>query len=70
MIKLIIDGKGKLSYLIGETKKSTNAALLQKWRFENSVVTAWLINSMKPIIRKTYLFLPTVKDVWDTVKET
>ena len=68
-IKLVIDGKGKLGYLIDETKKpaSTNAASLQKWKLENSMVTAWLVNSMKPSIGKTYLFLPSAKDVWDAV---
>lgn len=68
-IKLIIDGKGRLGYLTGETKMPTDAALLQRWRSENSMVTAWLVNSMKPSIGKTYLFLPTAKDVWEAVKE-
>lgn len=65
-IKLIIDGKGKLGYLIGEKQQpaSTDAVSLQRWRSENSLVTAWLVNSMKPVIGKTYLFLPTTKDVW------
>lgn len=71
-IKLIIDGKSKLGYLTGETKMpaSTDTNLLRKWRSENDMLTAWLINSMKPSIGKTYLFLPTAKDVWEAVKET
>ncbi|XP_022852393.1 uncharacterized protein LOC111374018 [Olea europaea var. sylvestris] len=68
-IKLVIDGKGKLGYLTGETHKPTDSALLQKWKSENSMVTAWLVNFMHPSIGKTYLFLPTVKDVWDDAKE-
>ena len=70
-IKLVIDRKGKLGYLTGETRKppSTDSSL-QKWQSENSLVTAWLVNSMKPTIGKTYLFLPTAKDVWDAVRET
>lgn len=70
-IKLVIDGKGKLGYLTGETKKpSSTDASLQKWKSENSMVTAWLVNSMKPSIGKTYMFLPTAKEVWDAVRET
>lgn len=34
------------------------------------MVTSWLVSSMKPSIGRTYLFLPTAKDVWDAVKET
>ncbi|XP_057952074.1 uncharacterized protein LOC131146466 [Malania oleifera] len=33
------------------------------------MVTAWLVNSMKPSIGKIYLFLPTMKDVLDPVRE-
>ena len=69
-IKLVIDSKGKLGYLTGESTKLIDAAALQKWKLENSMVTAWLINSMKPFIGKTYHFLPTAKDVWDVVRET
>ena len=71
-IKLIIDGKGKLGFLIGETWRPplTNAAASQKWRSENSFITSCLINSMKPTIGKTYMFLSTANDVWDAIRET
>lgn len=32
------------------------------------MVTAWMVNSMTPEIGKTYLFLPTAKDMWDVVR--
>ncbi|XP_057951158.1 uncharacterized protein LOC131145973 [Malania oleifera] len=71
-IKLVIEGKWRLGYLTGERKKpaTTDIAALQKLKAENSMVTAWLINSMKPSIGKIYLFLPMAKDVWDAVRET
>lgn len=67
-IKLVINGKGKLGYLTDDTKKPKEAILLQTWKSENSMVTAWLVNSMKPSIGKTYHFLPTAKDIWDVMK--
>lgn len=30
---------------------------------------AWLINSMKSLINRTYLLLRTTKAIWDVVKE-
>ena len=71
-IKLVIDGKGKLGLLTGETRRPppTDVAASQKWRSENSFITSYLINSMKPAIGKTYMFLPTTKDVWDAIRET
>ena len=71
-IKLVIDGKGKLGLLTGETRRPppTDVAASQKWRSENSFITSYLINSMKPTIGKTYMFLPTAKDVWDAIWQT
>lgn len=30
---------------------------------------AWLVNSMKPLISKTYLFMPIAKDIWEAARE-
>ncbi|RVX13447.1 hypothetical protein CK203_020911 [Vitis vinifera] len=48
----------------------TDATTSQKWRSENSFITSCLINSTKPTIGKTYMFLLTAKDVWDAIRET
>ncbi|KAJ9682803.1 hypothetical protein PVL29_018680 [Vitis rotundifolia] len=71
-IKLVINEKGKLGFLTGETRRPplTDVAASQKWWSENSFITSCLINSMKPAIGKTYMFLPTAKDVWDAIRET
>ena len=70
-VKLAIDGRGKLGYLTGEVKKpEATDPSFKVWRSENSLVTAWLFNSMEAAIAKPKLFLPTAKDVWDSVWET
>ena len=71
-IKLVIDRKRKLGFLTGETWRSppTDVVASQKWRSENSFITSCLINSMKPAVGKTYVFLSTAKDVWDAIRET
>ena len=71
-IKLVIDGKGKLGFFTSETRRPppTDAVASQKWQSENSFITSCLINSMKPAIGKTYMFLPTAKYVWDAIRET
>nr|CAN73457.1 hypothetical protein VITISV_007140 [Vitis vinifera] len=48
MVKLVIDGKGKLDHLTDEVKKLANNDLrLKSWRFKNYMVIAWLINLME-----------------------
>ena len=71
-IKLIINGKVKLGFLTDETRRPppTDAVASQKWQSENSFITSCSINSIKPAIGKTYMFLPKAKDVWDGIRET
>lgn len=71
-VKFVINNKGKIRYLTRKTIKpiSTNARTMQQWNSENSMVIAWLINSMLPVIEKMYLFLPTTEDVWEAIRET
>ncbi|KAH9716025.1 protein kinase domain-containing protein [Citrus sinensis] len=70
-IKLVVDGKGRLGYITGETKEPEKTDPTWKtWKSENSLVMSWLINSMEVSIGRMYLFLPTAKDVWDAVRET
>lgn len=65
------DGKGKLWYLNGKIKPSAadDPKYLQWW-LENSMVTAWLINSMEPTLGKLFMFMPHVYDVWEAVGGT
>ncbi|XP_015061344.1 uncharacterized protein LOC107007297 isoform X2 [Solanum pennellii] len=52
-VKLVIDRHGKLGHLTGETKKpEVGDPKMNSWRLENSLVIAWLINSMEPVIVK------------------
>ena len=68
--KLAIDGRGKLGHLTGEIKQPISRdPNLKRWRLENSLIIAWLINSMEPVVGKLHLFLPTTNDVWDVVRD-
>ena len=70
-VKLAIDGRGKLGYLTGETKQpSEKDPGFRTWRSENSLVMAWLLNSMELSIAKPHMFIKTAKEVWDSVRET
>ena len=71
VMKLVIKGRGKLRHMIGTTKKPHEDDLtLQNWDLEDSIIIAWLINSIELKIGQMYLFLCTTKDVWDAVKRT
>ena len=67
---LVIKGKGKSSYLIESilTPPSTTATY-GLWEAKNSTIMFWLINSIEPKTRKTYLFYKTTKKIWESVQE-
>ena len=70
-MKLVIKGRGKLGHLIGATKNSSeDDPAFQNWDLEDSIVIAWLINSMEELKIGQMYFLPTTKKVWDAVKRT
>lgn len=69
-VKMYLRGRGRLGYLTGAIPTPDVAdPSYAKWESENSLIMAWLINSMEIDIGKTYLFLSTAREVWDTVQE-
>lgn len=69
-VMLVIKGKGKFGYLSGAVSTpSKDTTDYQRWEAKNSIITAWLINSMGPKIGQTYLFYNTANEVWDVVQE-
>ncbi|KAK3027903.1 hypothetical protein RJ639_040280 [Escallonia herrerae] len=50
-VKLAIDGRGKLGHLTEDVRQpAAGDPSLSVWRSENSLIIAWLINSMEPTI--------------------
>ena len=43
---------------------------LEVWDEEDSMIMAWLWNSMTPKISDTCMFLATAKDIWDAIQQT
>ncbi|XP_024024274.1 uncharacterized protein LOC112092395 [Morus notabilis] len=69
-VLMVIRGRGKIGYITGEVwRPDTTNPTYGNWELNNSIVMAWLINSMEPHISCTYLFLRTVKATWDAVRE-
>ncbi|KAH1082642.1 hypothetical protein J1N35_022403 [Gossypium stocksii] len=67
---MVIRGRGKLGYINGDfPRPATTSPTYGTWELNNSIVMAWLINSMEGHISPTYLFFKTAKDMWDAIKE-
>ena len=67
----MLDGRGKLGFLTGEEKQPQEKDYgFKRWRSENSLVIAWLLNTMETAIAKPNMFLPTAKAVWDSIRQT
>jgi hypothetical protein len=65
-VRLILEGKGKLDFLTGDVPvPATTHPNYRFWKSENSSIIAWLINTIEVGMRKTYMYLPTAKGVWE-----
>ncbi|GAV87971.1 UBN2_3 domain-containing protein, partial [Cephalotus follicularis] len=63
-------GRGKIGYTIGKVQQpDVNDRTYENWELNNSIVMAWLINSMESHISCIYLFLRTAKAIWDAVNK-
>ncbi|KAG8481080.1 hypothetical protein CXB51_025802 [Gossypium anomalum] len=69
-ILMVLRSRGKIGYINGQIPRpaSTDSGYAT-WELNNSMVMAWLINSMEGHISRTYLFCKTAKEMWDAIKE-
>ncbi|KAK3008239.1 hypothetical protein RJ639_015215 [Escallonia herrerae] len=69
-VLLVIRGRGEMGYITGEIQRpALGDSTYGNWELNNSIVMAWLINSMESHISRTYLFLRTAKAIWDAVNK-
>ncbi|KAF8411460.1 hypothetical protein HHK36_004011 [Tetracentron sinense] len=69
LVRAVLKGKGKISHLMG-TGPKTGDPRFEAWDEEDSMIMAWLWNSMIPEISDTCMFLATAKDIWDAIQQT
>ncbi|XP_074293705.1 uncharacterized protein LOC141620839 [Silene latifolia] len=65
-MELAICIKRKLGLLTGVVKKPTNDPLRESaWMTCNSQLISWILPNMEPQIRKSVMYIPTTKEIWD-----
>jgi hypothetical protein len=69
LVRTVLKGKGKLSHLTGDGPAEEDPTFTA-WDEEDSMIMAWLWNSMIPEISDTCMFLSTAKEIWDAIEET
>ncbi|XP_059444961.1 uncharacterized protein LOC132176698 isoform X2 [Corylus avellana] len=69
LVRTVLKGKGKISHLMGTGPKPRDPRF-EAWDEEDSMIMAWLWNSMIPEISDTCMFLATAKDIWDAIQQT
>ena len=62
LVRTVLKGKGKISHLMG-TRPKLGDPHFEAWDEEDSMIMAWLWNSMIPEISDTCMFLATAKDI-------
>ena len=69
-VRMYIRGRGKLGYLTDDIKEpaktNSNYAI---WDAENSMIMAWLVNSIEEEISSNYMCYPNAKALWDNITQ-
>ena len=66
----MICGRGKLGFVTGEMSAPNKTyPTYSSWVADNSIVMAWLINSMELKIGQIFMFLSSAKAIWDSVRK-
>lgn len=62
--------KRKLGFLDGVIKKPDDESLeIEDWWSVNSMLLAWLFNSIEPNLRSSISYFDTVKELWDDLRQ-
>ncbi|KAJ1395107.1 DNA recombination and repair protein Rad51-like, C-terminal [Sesbania bispinosa] len=69
LIRTILKGKGKGSHLTNNAPDEKDAKF-KSWDEEDSMIMAWLWNSMILEISDTCMFLKSAKEIWEAVEQT
>ncbi|KZV32268.1 Cysteine-rich RLK (receptor-like protein kinase) 8 [Dorcoceras hygrometricum] len=62
-VKIVICARGKLGFLTDDLPTATTDPTYSTWLADNSIVLAWIINSMEPNITRRYLWFKTSNEV-------
>ncbi|KAI5430160.1 hypothetical protein KIW84_034657 [Lathyrus oleraceus] len=65
---LLDDGYSNIGGAVAEP--TTGDPRYKQWKLKNSLIIVWLVSSMETGIGKSYMFLPSAKDVREALKET
>ena len=69
-VRMYIKGRGKIGYLTGDVKApEISYPSYGVWDAENSMIMAWLVNSMNEDIGANYMCYSTAKELWDNVSQ-
>ena len=67
-VRMYMKGRGKMGYLTGEKKAPAEEdSAYEVWDAENSMIMAWLVNSMEEEISSNYMCYPMAKELWENV---
>ena len=71
-VLLAVEGRGKKGFLTGETPAPADpkSKAMAQWKIDNALVSSWLINAMSTSIKRTFMYLPSARDIWVAVRES
>ncbi|KZV49106.1 hypothetical protein F511_27811 [Dorcoceras hygrometricum] len=62
--------KKKLGFIDGSLEKPSNdSSEIEDWWMVNSMLVAWIFNTIEPTLRSTITYVENVKDLWEDIQQ-
>ncbi|KAJ8763304.1 hypothetical protein K2173_001442 [Erythroxylum novogranatense] len=68
-VKTSLEAKDKICFIDGSFPAPTNPVLFKKWKRVDSMIKAWLLNSMTKEMSDTFIYCVSSKVLWDTIEK-
>jgi hypothetical protein len=70
-VEMYVKGRERMKHLTGVPQPhGITDPLYQKWLVDDVIIKGWLINSLEPRLRGSYIRYPTARDVWEAIATT
>ncbi|KAL0416757.1 UNVERIFIED_CONTAM: hypothetical protein Slati_3507600 [Sesamum latifolium] len=69
-IRNALRAKRKLGFIDGTvTQPSDDSSEIEDWWMVNSMLVAWVFNTIEPSLRSTITYMENVKDLWEDLRQ-
>ena len=69
-VQFVVGGRSKLNHLTEDPPTSSDPIPMNQWKTNDLLVCSWLVNAISPQLKRSFMYLPTAKAIWEAVRDS